>query len=1073
MSGSTIGGIAGGIIGTFFGAPQLGFMIGSMIGSFVDPDKVYGPRLTDAQNQTSNVGIPIPVGYGTFSVKGNIIWRDPALKEHKKKKRAGKGGPTQVTYTYTRSYAIGICEGPIKAIKTIKRNGKVVYEASATASQEYSGDWASLTSASRKFLQKCKIYLGDETQMPDPTIEAVEGVGNVPPHRGMAYIVVKDDDLTDLAGAVPQYDFVVVMQGDDGVSEGVYEAPGFGPWFPWRTDPVGQTDPRRRFVKYEYGVESTGLWFDTVEAALNNFDEDTGTSAIGGYTLMGWARDDGSTPPNYYGPFYENNGTWNPLVPDPNRLATTDDIHPTYGRAYLSLFFSRYQYGTVHAFAANSAAVILADGGGWYADSIGNTGSAVWRALAGAPAGYNRTFNFGSGPDFAVYNDVLIRVRAVPSCEGNTPEAQPVPDAPGYYVYPDGTMVFHGDCAEVPGTFKQLAIARVDNDGVLPDLAYTSLPLGPVLEPANPNYNSEAYWNAQYAAAVTAGQIQPGWLYAPGGSTDPYRYPQLVSSACECEPPIPTVARDRIPLASIVADLCRRSGLSDDHFDVSQLTDLVDGFVVATIGGADSFITPLSQAYFFDCAEWDAKIRFVKRGGSATFALTADDLAERDGDAIEETRVQEVELLRKTTVTYVDPAAGFTVMTQVGSRRASTVQALGESAIEIPVAMSAADAAKLADKRIKAAWGEPSKFKFELPYRFSYLTTTDVGTLTDKAGNVHRIRLMESQEDSGKLLIEASQDEQSAYVSNAAGLDPGPPTANPPGLIGGTVLALLNIPVLRDEDDQVGIYVAAAGQLPGWRGAEIQVSTDGGATGDTFAEVTEAATIGYTLSALAAIVPDHPAVQTVDVYLPDAPESVDYTTLLRYYNRAVIGDEIIQYQTVTDLGGNAYRLSGLLRNRYDTDPVAHAKGARFVLLDSAVVFVQAQQWMIGQALMFRAVSFGTSADAYPWEAYSFATARSQTEWKPLWVRAKDVGSDLQVSWIGRARLGVSPNPHHSQHFRGYRVTYTNGADTVTHDVTTTTDTLVGGATLPGAVHITVAGLNAITGAGPASEEITA
>lgn len=1072
MSGSTIGGIAGGIVGAFFGQPQLGFMIGSMLGGYIAPDKVYGPRLSDAQTQTSTVGIPIPFGYGTFSVKGNIIWAD-VLKEHKKKKRAGKGGPTQVTYTYTRSYAIGICEGPIKAIKTIKRNGKVVYEAGANAAGEYTGDTSGLTSASRKFLQKCKIYLGNETQMPDPTIEAVKGIGNVPPHRGMAYVVIKDDDLTDLAGAVPQYDFVVVMDGDDGLSEGDYESPGFASAFPWRVAPVGQKDPRRAHVKYQYSIAGSSTWYDTSEEALAAFEAATGVGAINGYRLMGWARADGSLSPNYYGPAFADNGTWNPLVRDPNKLATTNFTQPTYGRAFLSLIFSRYQYGADHGFEASSSAVILADGGGWYAESFGNTGSAVWRELAGAPAGYSRTFTFGTGPTFAIYNDVMIRVRAVPTCEGNTPEGRPVPDAPGYYVFPDGSMVFHGDCIDVSGTFKQLAIARVGNDGIVPDLAYTSLPTGPAIEPASPNYNSASYWAARYAAAVTAGLIQSGWVYSAGGSTAAGFYPQLVSTACQCAPPIQTVDRNRVQLSTIVADLCGRSGIPSAHYDVSQLVDLVDGFVVATIGGADSFITPLSQAYFFDCAEWDSKLRFIKRGGSASFALTADDLAERDGDSIEETRVQEVELLRKTTVSYVDPAAGFIPATQSDGRRAATVQAIAESAVEIPVAMTAADAAKIADKRIKVGWGELAKYKFELPYRFSYLTPTDVGTLTDKAGNVLRVRLMEDQEDSGKLLMDASQDEQSAYVSNAIGLDPDPPAANNPGLIGGTVLELLNIPVLKDEDDQVGIYIAAAGQLPGWRGADIQISTDGGATGDTFAQVTEAATIGYTLTALAASVSDYPAEQTVEVYLPDAPESVDYATLLRFYNRAVIGDEIIQYQTVTDLGSNQYRLSSLVRNRYDTAPIAHAAGSRFVLIDSAVIFVQAQQWMIGQQLWFRAVSFGTSADAYAWQPYTFSKAVSQTEWQPKMVRAEDSGSDIIVTWLGRGRLGTPSKAYHSQFFRGYRVTYTNGSNVVTHDVTGTADTLSGGANLPGVVTITVAGLNVITGAGTISEALSA
>lgn len=67
----------------------------------------------------------------------------------------------------------------------------------------------------------------------------------------------------------------------------------------------------------------------------------------------------------------------------------------------------------------------------------------------------------------------------------------------------------------------------------------------------------------------------------------------------------------------------------------------------------------LSAAYFFDPGEWDGKLRFVKRGGDPVLSLGPDDLADRDGPAIEQERVQEVELLRKVNVISIDPAAGF------------------------------------------------------------------------------------------------------------------------------------------------------------------------------------------------------------------------------------------------------------------------------------------------------------------------------------------------------------------------------------------------------------------------------
>jgi hypothetical protein len=211
VSGSTIGGVvggvAGGIIGFYSGnavlGAQIGFSIGSSIGGYVDPVQVKGPRLTDAMSQTSTVGGVIPFGYGRFVTGGNLIWCD-RLIEHVKRQRQGKGASSKATtYTYTRSYAVGVCQGEIFGFHWIKRNGKKVYTSDPAATAEekaYSAKW----------LGKVTLYRGGESQMPDSTIVAVEGAGNVSPFRGLAYIVVENDDLTDLSGAVPQYEFCVI-----------------------------------------------------------------------------------------------------------------------------------------------------------------------------------------------------------------------------------------------------------------------------------------------------------------------------------------------------------------------------------------------------------------------------------------------------------------------------------------------------------------------------------------------------------------------------------------------------------------------------------------------------------------------------------------------------------------------------------------------------------------------------------------------------------------------------------------------------------------------------------------------
>src|SRR5690606_25448627 len=185
------------------------------VGGIVDPDKIYGPRLTDAAQQTAQDGVPRPYGWGTFPCAGNIIWTDD-LKEHTEKDD-GKGGPVSVTYVYTRSYAIAVARGPITGFLIIKRNGKVVYDtrpdAVLTALGYTSRQIKETRAAQAKFEQVVTFYYGDDTQGADPTMTAVLGAGNVPKYHGTAYIVCTDDDVTELGGAIPQYEFVVSVCG--------------------------------------------------------------------------------------------------------------------------------------------------------------------------------------------------------------------------------------------------------------------------------------------------------------------------------------------------------------------------------------------------------------------------------------------------------------------------------------------------------------------------------------------------------------------------------------------------------------------------------------------------------------------------------------------------------------------------------------------------------------------------------------------------------------------------------------------------------------------------------------------
>lgn len=193
--------VVGAVVGFYFGGPQgamWGWQIGSAVGSVVDPQVIPGPTIGEIAQQTAVEGGPRPIVFALSPpMAGNVIISAPPRIV--RTKESGKGGPKVETETVYRTYAIGVCEGPITAFYRIWRNSTLVYDAS---------DAPQLTPEENdEFLQVGRLFLGGYDQDVSPDIETI--VSPAPAHRGTAYMVMADEDLTDLRGMIPQYTFQV------------------------------------------------------------------------------------------------------------------------------------------------------------------------------------------------------------------------------------------------------------------------------------------------------------------------------------------------------------------------------------------------------------------------------------------------------------------------------------------------------------------------------------------------------------------------------------------------------------------------------------------------------------------------------------------------------------------------------------------------------------------------------------------------------------------------------------------------------------------------------------------------
>jgi len=218
-TGQIVGGIVGAVVGFFVGGPSgayAGLVIGAGVGSYIDPPKgptVQGPRLSDLKVQTSTYGAQFGRVYGMIGLSGNIFaMENNALKETvRKKTEGGKGGgssTTVKTFTYSATFMLGLCEGPIVGVRRIWCADKLIYNAGS--------DDIGTIMASNQSQRGWKLYLGTDDQLPDPRHEAEHGVGNVSAYRGMAYIAFYDFQLADYSNTLQaaQFKVEIVQKAD-------------------------------------------------------------------------------------------------------------------------------------------------------------------------------------------------------------------------------------------------------------------------------------------------------------------------------------------------------------------------------------------------------------------------------------------------------------------------------------------------------------------------------------------------------------------------------------------------------------------------------------------------------------------------------------------------------------------------------------------------------------------------------------------------------------------------------------------------------------------------------------------
>lgn len=974
---AAIGAGAGSAIGgTFLGASAAawGWTIGGMVGQMVTAksQQIEGPRASDIRPQAASYGAPIARVWGQARIAGTVIWASDPREISTEQSGGGKGGggASQTTYAYETDMAVLVCEGPVAAITRIWRDGELVMDRRTSAG---------VTSIANSISPA--IYLGAETQSPDPLIEADQG-DLAPAYRGRVYVVFERVDVTNQPAGFPNWEFEVVAESTSAL---------IATTDTYSLSPAPGTVHR---AVHHSGAVGALSYLPSGETRWTTIHRDGSAQYIG----PGWASSSsGNTlTRRAAGPWaIENSATYSyPAVVWYQAIAGEYEPRPnsvTCVTRFVQFAVAGDRRGVVIGLGGLGITIEWVEFG--TARLVGNL-DGLPLYTSPAPSRYVAYSTVAAGsPLDAWYLDggdsiVLISTAGIYTC---APGAAPVQIATGYSGDLAGaftnSFIFHpaadgrgGYAAVHAGAGNVYDIYRMSLSGVL----------------------SLVMWHANFGAANAS-----VFDFAAGLA---HRLATGVSVGVRVAEGIAGASQS---VADVIGDICDLGDVSAVERDTSGAAGTCEGLALTSLCTARGAIEYILSAYAIDAYESGGQVKFRSRGGAPARTISADQcLIESGRSTLAITTADDGDMPRRCSVLYQSRDSDYQQSTQTARMQSESGGV--EISVQVPLLLADQTAADMATAMLWDAWDSIRRVSLSLGPDCADLEPSDVITLSTAAAD-YRLRIT-AIEDAG--IVRRVQ-----AVTDGAGLGPRPASAatgSPPGQpVGGALwssLDILDIPPLRDDDaTDAGVYVAIGPPADGpWPGAQLYESHDGEATWDAGpARVSPGAVVGYLSTPLAA------ANTTTGISLPECEieiasgelESVSDDQLLRGLNAAWIDGEIVLIGSATLISTRRYRIGRMLRGRMGTDATAHAAGARFVLLQSpsrtALVRRAGTSAEVGREIAARAVTLGRSIQSASSVRY-IRTGASARCLPPVKIAAgRGASGDILLSWVRQARAAFA------------------------------------------------------------------
>jgi len=1050
--GQAILSIGGAVVGAAFGQPMLGYAAGASLGAALFPTQgttqYQTQPLIDLKIPGTEYGQPILWFRGHLITAGQYWWNTDrrAHTTTTSSTAGGKGGPPeQTTITETTTYDmdvwIGLSDCEIAAVIRVwdQRDGLIwTCDSEATA-----GSIAA--SAATPHWARMTVYTGAADQLPDPTYEAAVGTANAVAHRGRGSVFLEGLNL-GASGELRQLLFEVATKATPvmdaatwnandktrGVALSAADATVTFSFAGAMVRTVAKSMTAGKFFQaFTVTTVSASLVFGFVKdiapltvatgntylgsaglVQLQNGDLDsnhTGDITVIETGMAGWSNGDTGAIAldlvNGKG-WLRKNGTWL------NSGDPAAGTNPQWTGLSTTLHYGLMARGTAGALTLTSD----------------TPPSGFIQLMVSAPADFVRFVRIKnvvkeeqddsfSASEIRLLSGVTNITPAGAQCSYYAPNSYPAGgDIDPTLLLTDGILSSEASWATGSPTDNAdwvIKFALAHDSGITPDgikfarAKYGTRRVATDLD-VEGSYDDITYFtmaalvdiaNVATQTYSTVYALDPGTPPAPAAGLQQY------------------ILHDE-DLADVQRDVFLRSGLTADQFDVtglSAITRQVRGIPWSQVSAGRAITEILMGAYFYDLVLSGAKIVCVPRGGAALASIPFLDTGAHFGDEEAEPfalkTTNNLEMPSAIAVTYINIDDDYQLDTQTSDPWSSAVQGTIE-AVNLSLVLTPSEAKAIANTWMRDRLVARTSTTVALLGDYCALEATDPVTVTGPDGLEHRLRLVEKTDSFPLQKFKAVLDDISVLSDSGTTSSDYTPSTSVSGAVD-TLLELLDIPILRDADNDAGLYVTTKGDGTPYPGSGIYSSPDD-VTYAAETTVNESGIFGTCTTTLGdwtgGNVFDEVNSVTVNVGAGTLASSTRDAVLgSQSVNAMLLGAELLQFRTATLVSAGVYTLSGLLRGKRGTEwaMLDHVASERCVLLRaSGLRRIARLSSDIGVSLYYKGVTLGRALSTATGEMFT-DNAVGLKPFSPVDLRAAaDSSGARTITWSRRTRMGT-------------------------------------------------------------------